>query len=118
MKPNDYQIIQQLRAQVDELLLLADPAAGREAPDDAAGGIARPAWVMCFGTDEVDDVRGLTRRWVQLYTHEGAKVVDYVLTSPTQTDLEMWDKAADLLGFTLVPGIPEVSSREDARPAV
>ena len=118
MKPNDYQMIQQLRAQVDELLLLADPTAEREAPHGTTEGIARPAWVMCFGTDEVDDVRGLTRRWVQLYTHEGPKVVDYVLTCPTQTDLEMWDKAADLLGFTLVPGIPEVASREDARPAV
>ena len=75
----------------------------------------RPAWVMCFGTDEVDDVRGLTRRWAQLYTHEGPKVVDYVFTSPIQTDLEMWNKAANLLGFTLVPGIPKVTSREDAR---
>ena len=75
MKPNDYQMIQQLRAQVDELLLLADPAAGHEAPHGTAEGIARPAWVMCFGTDEVDDARGLT----------------------------------------LVPGIPKVTSREDAR---
>ena len=117
MRSSDYERIKRLRTQVDELLMLATSANEDGTTGDATLGTLRPAWVMCFGTDEVDDVRGITRRWVQLYTHEGLKVVDYALTDPLQTDVEMWDKAAQLLGYTLVPGIPEVSSRGEVGPA-